>query len=165
MNALSFKNQILTQYKPMMVAALHIMGDSDEASDIVQDVMRRLWESHQDLEEPDNPRAFCVMAVRNQCISRFRELKRHQKIPIDDAPEATASELSDTDIISSQGVDRINQILARLPEQRRQVLTLSMRGLSNAEISAELGLSDANVRQLLSRARLQVKDLLNNNKK
>ena len=59
-----------------------------------------------------------------------------------------------------EDMKRLLRLIAELPENQRQVLLLRhFEEKSNAEIEQETGLSNANIRVLLSRARKTVKEL------
>ena len=59
-----------------------------------------------------------------------------------------------------EDMKRLLRLIAELPENQRQVLLLRhFEEKSNAEIEQETGLSNANIRVLLSRARKTIKEL------
>lgn len=56
--------------------------------------------------------------------------------------------------------ERLLGAIQRLPEGHRQVVLLSLEGLSHADIAEVLGITENNVAVRLSRARRALKDLL-----
>ena len=70
--------------------------------------------------------------------------------------------LSSEDAEQSDSVRHIRRLIETLPSSQQRVLILSsMYHLDTAEIAKATGLSPGNVRQLLSRGRKRLRDLLN----
>jgi RNA polymerase sigma-70 factor (ECF subfamily) len=61
---------------------------------------------------------------------------------------------------AAQQSRRLHQAIARLPMQYRQVITLTLEGLSYGEIAQVLGLSESNVGVRLTRARQMLRRLM-----
>ena len=153
MDSKSFKQLIIPCYRRMMAVAMRMMdGDSDNAADAVQDTIATLWERRHSIDLTTSAEALCVTATRNRCISLIRA--RHLSASLDEVPQAAASDPSGTD------VDHVRMAVNLLPENRRSAVTMSMRGFDNSEIAAEMRISEDNVRQLLSRGRRQLKEIL-----
>jgi len=141
----------------MYAVAFGIFRNVDDAQDAVQETVARLWSARDSLADIDNPSAFCCRAVRNRCIDMLRS---RQFDPL--------GEISIADTVSADNQARYNSALAYInraldtfPEKQRKVLSLSfISQLSNDEIVAATGLTDANVRQILSRGRLKLKALI-----
>lgn len=152
MNASQFKELILPTYSAMEIAARRILHDADSASDAVQDVMRRLWEMHQDIDIDINLTAYAVRAVTNRCIDIVR--RRRPTTDID-----TLSDVADeTDDERAELLEMLNRTIATLGEPRHTIITMSLDGYSTADIAKEVGMTDANVRQILSRTRKELKN-------
>lgn len=154
-----FKASILPHYKGMYRIAASIMRSDDEAADAVQDAMLKLWDSRDKLKNVADLKAYCLNAVRNVCLNTIQRAK------VPPAEEAGADIASDEDVHSEvewrDSADIVNQAMSRLPADQRYVLRLSAYGgFSNTEIADLLGISQGNVRVLLSRARKRLKELM-----
>ena len=58
----------------------------------------------------------------------------------------------------------LQRIISLLPDRQREIISLStFSGFSNEEIAQATGLSDANVRAILSRTRRRIKELFSKN--
>ncbi len=158
MTTAEFKANILPHYKSVYRVAVTLMGNSQEAADIVQDVMLRLWDRRNGLVNVENIRMYCVNMTRNACLNALRSKK---------APSDTGLPqdlVSDEDIHKElewrEASEFINMVMEYLPKTQKNVLRLSaFGGLSNAEIAELTGISQGNVRVLLSRARARIKEL------
>lgn len=154
MDARKFHKTIVPLYRELFVAAVAIIGNRDEAADVVQDTMVKLWNNRDNLEEALSPRAFAIATLRNTAIDalRKRQPTRHDEeiiepaIPPDDGAD----------------IEALTSIIDSLPARQRQVIILSaIEGQSPDEIVTSTGLSAENVRQLLCRGRRKIKELYN----
>ena len=58
-----FKELFLSEYDRMYKAACILLGDEDEAKDVVQDVFAKLWDGTNPLRE-ESQRTFLLTCVR-----------------------------------------------------------------------------------------------------
>lgn len=154
-----YRKHIISCYRGMFAVAFRIFRDADDAADAVQETMTRIWEKRSETSLPDNPAAFCNVAVRNTCINMLR-LRRFDRLDGIDLPSTTAT---DAGASYNSALGHLRSLLADFPEKQRKILILSfISQLSNTEITEATGESDANVRQILSRGRQKLKSLLSN---
>jgi len=76
-------------------------------------------------------------------------------------PPAPWSDRVDDRLDARRLAVRVHQLLPELPEQQRQVVLLrDVEGLSSADVTSLLGISDGNQRVLLHRGRAKLRDRL-----
>jgi RNA polymerase sigma-70 factor, ECF subfamily len=76
-------------------------------------------------------------------------------------PPLPWSDRVDDRVVAERIVLRVHQLLPELPEQQRQVVLLrDVEGLSPADVTAILGLTDGNQRVLLHRGRAKLREWL-----
>lgn len=147
MDSDQFKQAIGPLSGELYQLAFHIMGNRDDALDIVQDLMLHLWQKRDQLREVVNLSAFCATSLKHLCISRLRQ--RQTFMPdteMPDLPDEPDNTFSECQLLSAQ------QLIDKLEEPTRSVMRLRYRaGLSTADIAMAMGMSHANVRQILSR--------------
>lgn len=163
MNATEFKQKFLPLNATLYRTAFLLMGNEDDAKDVVQDTFLKLWNMRDSITRLDNPRAFCTTIIRNMCIDRMRaaSLKIVDKPP-EELPIAGDDNAS-KHIEQNETAQMLNQCLARLPAQQQQVLRLrDLSGCSMQEIEKATGLTAVNARVLLSRARKSLRTQLQN---
>ncbi len=138
-----------------------MLGNEDDAKDVVQDVYLKLWDKRDSLNSIYNDQGYCMRAVRNMCLDRLRTAAPD----IVDKPPEELPIISEDD--SSSGIERnetarlIKQCIANLPKQQQQVIRLRELGeCSMQEIMEATGLNAVNVRVLLSRARKALRNQL-----
>ncbi len=161
MTADRFKEIIVPHYGIMYAVAVKIMRDRRNAEDAVQETVVKLWDNRDALVDVANFEAFCVNAVKHQCIDMLRNFNFRI--------EASASDLATADSASAYDMHRadsrsdlqmVNRLMSRLSDDQQHVIKLSAYGgLSNTEIASATGLSNDNVRTLLSRARRRLRDM------
>ena len=67
--------QMFTEMYPRMVRyASQLMGDGEEARDIVSEVMEQAWKHFDQLDEADRG-GWIYTAVRNTCLNRMKHLQ------------------------------------------------------------------------------------------
>lgn len=148
-----FRTAIVPLYRQMYAAAAAILGDRDEAADAVQDAMEKLWEARDTLDSILSPPAYCMTVLRRVAIDRIRRRRPTEQISAVSEPPVPPD---DTDDIP----ELIDRIIATLPPNQQLVIRLNaFDGHSTDEIAARTGLSNDNIRQLISRARKRIREL------
>ena len=75
----------------MFRLACSILGRSDEAQDMMQDVAERVLRKQEGLQEVENIDAFLTRSVRNACIDRLRRRRdttpKIPEVPDEKSPE------------------------------------------------------------------------------
>ena len=148
----------------MYAVAMTMLHNSDDASDMVQEAFTKLWEKRDELQNIDNPEAYCVTVIKRICIDRIRNYNEQTC----DYMEQTNLMTNDADDIRKiiEGREKLQIVKAlinNLPEQQRNILKLRAIGeCTFEEIQKLTGLSNVNARTLLSRARRRLKELYNN---
>jgi RNA polymerase sigma-70 factor (ECF subfamily) len=131
--------------------AARLLRDEAEAEDIVQDVLARFWARRASLTVETTVRAYLFGAVRNIALNlhRHRRVAAVRTVAATEAQSAVNASPADT-VLSRLTVD---QLLAHLPERRRDAVVLRYLGeLSYAEIAAVLGTTRVNAERLVARS-------------
>ena len=161
MPASLFKQLLLPLYPRLQRVALRLLGNAEDAEDIVQEVYMKLWSKRDALPDVQDVEAYCVTMTKNMCIDRLR-IAEADKADVDEVPTMLAA----TDDVEAQverhdAVEQVKQIIGTLPEHQQQVITLrDMEDCSFEEIAEQTGLTAVNIRMLLSRARKTIRERL-----
>jgi len=138
--------------------ALRLTLNSQEAEDVVQDVMIKLWGMRERLDNVDNLEAFALRMTRNLAIDRQR-MKVNNTENIDDI-EADRYVATDTNERREQ-VESIKNVMLQLPEKQRSAMQLrDFEGYSYKEIAEMLSMSEDQVKINIFRARQYIKTKL-----
>lgn len=130
---------------------------NDEANDVAQEVMLRLWQMRQSLEKYRSVEALATVMARHELVNLHRG---YRNVPLMSIP-ATKLQSSmiepDQSLISSQEVSWLNEAMYQLPSTQYTVLHMrQVENLSYTEIARTLGIAESSARSLLSRARLKL---------
>lgn len=166
MDSSDFKERYLVFYPKLYRLAFRIVECQAEAEDIVQDVYAQLWHDRNSLCEIKNPEAYCTTVLKNAALQHLRHRHNDSITDIDATDgvtsiiDATLQSAADDEIEGREALDNVKEIIKHLPPQQRDVLRLrAISGLSMVDIQKATGLSDGNIRSLLSRARKRIKEI------
>ena len=164
-DAVAFEHLVRKYQKQVHTLAWRKIRDFHVAEDITQETFLQVYQKLETLEDPTRfPRWLYVITDR-LCIAWLRKNQR-QIGPLEDAniteiaTEAysryVASEHAKT--LAEARRDLVEELLAKLKEGNRIVITLHyLEGMTYAEISSFLGVSENTIKSRLRRARQQLK--------
>ncbi len=141
--------------------ALSYERDSARRQDLVQDIWMALWQALPAFRGNCSERTFVFRIAHNRGVSHTQHWRRRRTEALDDdAPVATSD--ADPERVASEGQRRarLQSAVQRLPLGLRQVVVLTLEGLSQREIGDVLGISENNVAVRLSRARVALARLM-----
>ncbi len=156
----SYFQSIYTQYyAALCVYATSILQDNDEAEEVVQSVILKLWEQKESVETITSLKAYLYRAVKNTCLNQLK----HQKVAAVYAntayDELKEIETTHTDpYLTAELQERIQKAIQALPERCREVFELSrFDDKKNKEIAEMLNISLKAVEANITRALLNLK--------
>ena len=154
-----FKKMILPISAKLFRIASVMLSDEDDAKDTLQDLYSKLWEQRDKLNEIKNPEAYGVTMIKNLCINKLKMNNRYEILDVmDQEYQLPLFETPEDHLIMKENIRKVYQEIDHLPVIQKQVLHLKQfRNCSFEEISEITGLSEGNVRVILSRARKTLK--------
>lgn len=141
-------------YAALCRYAFSLLTDKDEAEEVVQESLFKVWENRDRIVISISWRAYLYRAVRNQSLNHIRRRKLHHDYV---AMEQSQVEESQSDASQSVTVaelqKKIREAVANLPPERQRIFIMSRyEGLKYREIADELGISQKTVENQLGRA-------------
>lgn len=143
--------------------SIRILGDQDEAEDIVQEVFMTIWQNRDawNTASDGGTATFSTWVYRvafNKCI----DFKRKRKITVDVHDEPLESNLTSVDKVIEQ--EQLGVILAdmitHLPDAQKQAMHMFYyQDLSVEQICKKTGKTEESIRSLLKRARQTLREL------
>ena len=137
-------------YRPLCYFASQLVGDSQDAEDIVKDTYVKLWLKHEDFATPQNIKAFLYITTRNACLNflRHMQVKESSRKELLYLEEEKGQQLVLNQMIRAELMQDIYSEIEKLPEKRRQVFKLAyVEGLKNDEIAAQMNISIHTVKE------------------
>jgi RNA polymerase sigma-70 factor (ECF subfamily) len=132
-----FKELFLSEYSRMYKAAYILLGDEDEAKDVVQDIFAKLWAGTAPIKE-ETQRTFLLTCVRNRCLNLIAHRQTEQTAMQLMTPEAIDNGTHDEELI--QTIESyIDEMLT--PQTGRIIKMHFNEDQSYKEISSSLGIS------------------------
>ncbi len=159
MTAELFRKTYLPLSDQLYRVAFYLLEDEEEAKDAVQDLFIKLLNSGSRLDGVNNAKAYAITLMRNMCIDRIRAASRlHQVECGEDDPEVSFISVESDVIATKEKLRRVLAIIEGLPAKQREVVRQRIfEDRSYEEISKNTGLSENNLRVLLSIARKTIK--------
>ena len=162
MDVTDFKQQFLPCHRTLFRVAFQLMGNAQDAEDMVQEAYLKLWNKRGQLNGVLNAEAYSVTLIKNLC---YDALRRNQLDEDGRAPEELNIS-ADFNIISEMEwrdeVNQVQRLISQLPRQQKHVMILrDVNDCSFEEIEQATGLNAVNIRVLLSRARKKIREQFN----
>jgi RNA polymerase sigma-70 factor, ECF subfamily len=152
---------LMRQHERMvLVTALRLLGNLEDAKDASQEVFLRLYRHLRKFETSSNVPGWLYRVTVNVCYDMGR--KRVSSLPVDDMHELAAAGQSPQEIVTGKERRRALELSLRLlPAKERAALVLrDLEGLSTEEVARILGSTEATVRSHVSKARVKVRDFV-----
>lgn len=149
-----FKTQWLPLQPAMQRMAESLLGNEDDAADVVQDCYVSLWTDREKLRNVVNCEAWAITMVKRKCIDLMR--RRHPTVELDERMQ-----IADEETEEDERLQLAYKLIDRLPE--RQALVVMLRHYSDVDtrgIAETMNISEGNVYVLLSRAYQSLKKMI-----
>ncbi|WP_178795041.1 sigma-70 family RNA polymerase sigma factor [Bacteroidaceae bacterium] len=162
MDAANFKQQFLPCHPKLYRAAFRLMGNAQDAEDMVQEAYLKLWNKRDELTNVLNIEAYCVTLIKNLCYDALRRSQLDEDgRPPEELPLPTDTNIA-REVEQRDEVNHVRKLISQLPEQQRKVIVLrDINDCSFEEIEQTTGLNAINIRVLLSRARKKIREQYN----
>jgi RNA polymerase sigma-70 factor (ECF subfamily) len=158
--------------RAVFLAALSLVKNDADAEDVAQEAILKAFKNLGRFRQEAKFSTWLIQITINEAKMRLRKDRRHLYESIEDGRlgddgDYTPKDFADWREIPSEALEQkeLREALAKaldsLPEKYRTVLILrDVEHFSITETAQALGLSEANVKTRLSRARLQMRDAL-----
>ena len=162
--------------KTVYHTAFLVTGNAEDAADLSQDIFLRLWNGLKNFRGEAKFFTWLVSVAKNTSADWIRKKKRRIRTVSltqdedEDTPPAFAEpEDPDPDVNPALAAEKrerqeaVRAAVASLGEEHRIVIQLrDMEGMSYEDIADRLGISIGTVKSRISRARVQVRKILEN---
>ena len=168
---ISFRGDILPLKNALYRLALRITLSHEDAEDVVQDTMLKLWNKREQWPQIENIEAFAMTVCRNIALDKLKnahqanisleekgEYKGQEEMVAAAWMPVSAQQNPYQRTAERDGLDMARRIINSLPEKQRSCMQLrDIEGKSYKEIAAILEISEEQVKVNIYRARQTVK--------
>ena len=154
-----FRELFLSMHPKLIRYATTLMGNADEAKDIVSEVFGRAWEEFERLGE--SPSAWLYTATRNACLNRLKHLQVEQA-HIEAIVLATQADVDNGYWEHEALLQKAEAIARSLPEPTCTVLRLCYwEKKTYQQVAEQLGISPDTVKKHISKALQLLREEMN----
>jgi RNA polymerase sigma factor (sigma-70 family) len=157
-------DMVLAKYRRTFIKiASTFESDPELRQDLLQEISLSVWQAMTRFRGESALKTFVYRVAYNRALNHVAKQSRRlikQEVDegyISDHPAPTPHDESD------HRVDKLMLAIRQLPVMQRQLVTLSLEGLTYAEISEVMGLGESNVGVKLHRAKAKLKKLIGEN--
>ncbi len=150
---------LIEPFKPRLFGfAYRMLRNREDARDVMQDVLIKLWNNRIKLETNGNIKTYCFTVMYRECIDRLRKRNRFRLVTGYEMVEAGGRDLA-VDIENSDLVRQIRAAMEQLPEKQRVILELrDFQNFDYDEIAKTLNMTVNAVRVSVARSRATISE-------
>ncbi len=139
--------QLVSHVRPQLVAMARRFVNDDDAEDLVQDTLLRLWDIRGKLNEYEKPEALAHVILKNLCLMHLRKQRTLELAVSSPSTPYEDMENKETDFWLRHDMEYLP------PGQLIIIRMKQTEGMSITEIAEALQMREDAVRQQLSKAR------------
>jgi RNA polymerase sigma-70 factor (ECF subfamily) len=150
MDSSEFERLFKEYFKSLMAFSRRILGDEDDAREVVHQVFIKLWEMRNDLDLSTSLKSYLFTSVHNRSLNVIRDRKKFSSEEVSENPgEWDVS----AQIEAMELEEKIREAIDGLPEKCREIFELNrFHGLRYNEIAVQLEISVKTVENQMSKA-------------
>lgn len=138
--------------------AMRYTEDSDEAEDVIQEVLLKLWFLRERLDSYRSIDALAVVITKHLCINRRRG-EHLVKVTLEEGLDIMGEENPEIKLVEEERMEELVAMIAELPDLQQAVLRMKhIEGFEVEEIARLTGSNPIAVRTNLSRARKKIRE-------
>ena len=156
---LAFDELVRRKTRPLLEVAYRVLGDREEARDVVQIAFVRVWENRASYCEKWSPNTWIYRITTNLAIDHLRSRQSRDRaaepLRLHIGGQKSEMQRSSLTEMKSQEVESIfRQLAEQLTEKQRAVFVLrELEGLSSREVAEIVGCRESTVRNHLFNSR------------
>src|SRR5436305_7724021 len=167
--------ELVRRYRDRLLTVLeHLVGHSEQAKDLAQDVWLRVFRARESYK-PEAKFSTWLFTIANNVASnalRSRSRRREVGVPegngadsvpmsLDQMAKAASGFMPTRALDKAEQAEMVRHAVGNLNERQRMALLLAkFEGMSYQDIAQSMGLSVQAIKSLLSRARVNLKEIL-----
>jgi RNA polymerase sigma-70 factor (ECF subfamily) len=164
-NLNSFRELIETTSPFAFSLAFRMLGDEEQAKDVVQEMMITIWQKLNSIKSAEAYRTWVYRIVLNRCYDELRKRKRSPELTADDKTwkiiSDTVSDGEERKLENEEIAAVIGILTKRLsPGQKAVFILADLEGLTHDEIAAATGMRKSVIKSNLHYARENISKMI-----
>jgi RNA polymerase sigma-70 factor (ECF subfamily) len=170
----AFEELVLRYQNRLLTVLEHLVGNREQAEDLTQDVFLRVFRARERYTAEAKFSTWLFTIANNVASNALRSRSRRREIGVPEGNGADSMPLSLEQMAKaasgfmptraldkSEQAEMVRHAVANLSERQRMALLLAkFEGMSYQDIAQTMGLSVQAIKSLLSRARVNLKEML-----
>lgn len=159
MKEIDFRRDLLPLKDKIYRLGLRLTGQIQEAEDITQDTLVKVWNIRAELGAINNLEAYCLTVCRRMALDLLAR-KEQSNLSLDEARHDTLDKgrNPEEEAAYKDRLARVNQLFNALPEKMKTAIQLrDIEGLTYKEAALAMETTEENFKVILHRARKTVK--------
>ncbi len=154
-----FIHNVMPMKNKLFGYAINLLKNREEAKDVVQDTLVKIWTSNKEIKEYTNIESWGMTLVRNRCLDLFKRKDRNNTT-LDLHFGISSDQPTPTDQLETNDrLRKVKKIIDNLPEIQREIIYLrDFHEKSYKEITEIIDLDMNKVKVYLHRARKTIKE-------
>ena len=159
MKEISFRNDVLPLKNKLFRLALRITLNREEAEDVVQDTLMKVWNSRDKWQQLESIEAYSLTIARNLSLDRIKKMDNNNgSLEEEQIERRDLASTPSERMIQKDKLDIVRKMIDELPEKQRSCLQLrDIEGKAYREIAEILEITEEQVKVNIFRARQTVK--------
>lgn len=161
-----YKEKVMPLKNQMFRYAKRLIGNYEDAEEIVQEALIKMWQKRDSIKTDSNIAAFAMVVTRNLCLDKMRSKHyKHKGVNFDALEYDIRNDSISPELLAEykDANELINKIISEFPEKWRTVIQLrDIEGFTNKEVAEMTGMEINVIKITLSRVRKRIRDILIN---
>ena len=138
--------------------AMRYTEDTDEAEDVIQEVLLKLWFLREKLDRYRSIDALAVVITKHLCINRRRG-QHLELVGLEEGFGIVGEDTPEEELVREEKMEEVLALIETLPDLQQAILRMKhIEGMEVEEIARLTGSNPVAVRTNLSRARKKVRE-------
>lgn len=159
MKEISFRNDVLPLKNELYRLALRITLNREEAEDVVQDTLLKVWNRRNEWQTIESIEAYSLTICRNLALDAMKRMGNHVESIEDTGADSVDRASTPYELMMQKDrISLVRQLINSLPEKQRSCMQLrDIEGKPYKDIAAILGITEEQVKVNIFRARQAIK--------
>lgn len=138
--------------------ARRILTSVEEAQDVSQEMLMRLWNKREQLREYKSVEAFAMTMTKNYCLDQLKN-KRASNLKIDSLEFSENRSKLEDEIENKDSLNWVEKFIEALPVQQKIIIQMrDIEGYEFEQMAEILEMNETAIRVALSRARKSIRE-------